>query len=119
MRNSRIGCPNPAGRDQVRPPGRGMVGRLDGEGNGRHGYTSGVPPVNTSIAACALVLFFPQALLAQGLDYVKAHYTKHEHKIPMRDGALLFTAVYTPRDTSRKYPILMIRTQSGLRPYGA
>jgi putative CocE/NonD family hydrolase len=30
----------------------------------------------------------------------------------------LFTAVYTPKDTSRQYPILMIRTQSGLQPYG-
>lgn len=58
-------------------------------------------------------------LSAQGLDYVKSHYTKTEHQIPMRDGARLFTAVYTPKDTSQKYPILMIRTQSGIRPYGA
>lgn len=37
----------------------------------------------------------------------------------MRDGVRLFTAVYSPKDTSQKYPILMIRTQSGIRPYGA
>jgi putative CocE/NonD family hydrolase len=58
-------------------------------------------------------------LFAQGLDFVKAHYTKTEHQIPMRDGVRLYTAVYAPKDTSRKYPILMIRTQSGIRPYGA
>ena len=33
----------------------------------------------------------------QGLDYVKAHYTKYEYRIPMRDGKRLFTAVYAPR----------------------
>lgn len=37
----------------------------------------------------------------------------------MRDGVNLFTAVYTPKDTSRTYPLLMLRTQSGIRPYGA
>lgn len=59
------------------------------------------------------------SLSAQGLDYVKAHYTKTEHQIPMRDGVRLFTAVYTPKDASRTYPILMTRTQSGVEPYGA
>src|SRR4051812_11327199 len=63
-------------------------------------------------------LFLPSDLVAQGQDYIKAHYTKSEHQIPMRDGAKLFTAVYAPKDTSQKYPLLMIRTQSGLRPYG-
>jgi hypothetical protein len=71
-----------------------------------------------SILAFLVVLVLPPALSAQGIEYVKAHYTKHEYKIPMRDGALLFTAVYVPKNTAEKYPILMIRTQSGLRPYG-
>src|SRR5205807_229946 len=66
-----------------------------------------------------VVLFLPEYLPAQGLDYIKAHYTKTEHQIPMRDGARLFTAVYTPKDTTRKYPILLTRTQSGIEPYGA
>jgi len=26
-------------------------------------------------------------------DYVRAHYTKYEYRIPMRDGKRLFTAV--------------------------
>lgn len=51
--------------------------------------------------------------------YVKEHYTKHEYKIPMRDGIALFTAAYVPKDASRTYPILLQRTPYGLRPYGA
>ncbi|MBI3861420.1 MAG: CocE/NonD family hydrolase [Planctomycetia bacterium] len=49
---------------------------------------------------------------------VKAHYTKHEFQIPMRDGARLFTTVFAPKDTTQTYPLLMVRTQSGMRPYG-
>src|SRR4051812_40985184 len=37
---------------------------------------------------------------AQGLEYIKAHYTKHEYRIPMRDGVKLFTCVYVPKDES-------------------
>jgi hypothetical protein len=56
---------------------------------------------------------------AQGLEWVKAHYTKSEHYIPMRDGVRLFTAVYAPKDTSRTYPILLTRTPYSIQPYGA
>ena len=51
--------------------------------------------------------------------YVRDHYVKNEYRIPMRDGARLFTAVYTPRDTSRPYPVLMTRTPYSVGPYGA
>ena len=71
------------------------------------------------IVAALFVLYAPSALSAQGLDYLKTHYVKHEYQIPMRDGKRLFTAVYAPKDTSQKYPMLLIRTQSGLRTYGA
>jgi putative CocE/NonD family hydrolase len=60
----------------------------------------------------------PSRLSAQGVDYLKANYIKYEHQIPMRDGKKLFTAVYVPKDTAQKYPLLLWRTQSGLRPYG-
>jgi putative CocE/NonD family hydrolase len=50
--------------------------------------------------------------------YIKAHYTKYEYRIPMRDGKKLFTAVYVPKDTSQSYPILMIRTPYYDSPYG-
>ena len=51
-------------------------------------------------------------------DYVKAHYTKYEYRIPMRDGKRLFTSVYVPKDASQPYPILMDRTPYNVGPYG-
>ncbi|HEY7209772.1 MAG TPA: CocE/NonD family hydrolase [Bryobacteraceae bacterium] len=51
-------------------------------------------------------------------DYVKAHYTKYEFRIPMRDGARLFTSVYVPKDQSHSWPILMDRTPYSVAPYG-
>ncbi len=55
---------------------------------------------------------------AQSFD-IKAHYTKQEVYIPMRDGVRLFTSIYVPRDTSRSYPILMLRTPYSVSPYGS
>jgi len=51
-------------------------------------------------------------------DYVKAHYTKYEYRIPMRDKKKLFTSVYIPKDTSQPYPMLMDRTPYNVGPYG-
>jgi len=51
--------------------------------------------------------------------YVPSSYDKHEHRIPMRDGKKLFTTVYTPKDTSIAYPIMLNRTPYGVAPYGA
>src|SRR5271166_3149493 len=52
-------------------------------------------------------------------DYVRAHYTKYELRIPMRDGKRLFTAVYVPKDAAAgPYPFLMDRTPYSVRPYG-
>jgi putative CocE/NonD family hydrolase len=56
---------------------------------------------------------------AQGLEYVKSHYTKYEYRIPMRDGVHLFTQVYVPKDDSQTYPFLMMRTPYSVNPYGA
>src|ERR1044072_5460155 len=49
---------------------------------------------------------------------VKERYTKYEYRIPMRDGARLFTVVYAPKDTSQTYPFLLTRTPYGVAPYG-
>ena len=49
---------------------------------------------------------------------IKAHYTKFEHQIPMRDGVKLFTAIYVPKDDSRDYGMMLKRTPYSLRPYG-
>ena len=49
---------------------------------------------------------------------VKAHYTKYEYSIQMRDGVHLFTSVYVPKDASRTYPFLINRTPYSVTPYG-
>jgi hypothetical protein len=51
-------------------------------------------------------------------DYIRANYTKHEYMAPMRDGVRLFVAVYTPKDSSKPYPIWMFRTPYTVAPYG-
>lgn len=51
-------------------------------------------------------------------DYIRANYTKYERRIPARDGVRLFTAIYTPNDTSKTYPILLLRTPYSISPYG-
>jgi putative CocE/NonD family hydrolase len=57
-------------------------------------------------------------LQAQQPVNIKANYAKSEHMIAMRDGVKLFTAVYSPKDTSQKYPILLSRTPYSCSPYG-
>ena len=52
-------------------------------------------------------------------DFVRAHYTKYEFRIPMRDGKRLFTAVYVPKEASGgPYPFMMDRTPYDVAPYG-
>ncbi|TBW28558.1 CocE/NonD family hydrolase [Gramella sp. KN1008] len=64
------------------------------------------------------LVFIPvTAQTKTGYD-VKEHYTKMEVDIPMRDGVKLHTTIYSPKDTSREYPILMQRTPYSSRPYG-
>lgn len=52
-------------------------------------------------------------------NYVAMHYNKQEVDIKMRDGASLHTTIYSPKDTSKAYPIVMQRTPYSSRPYGA
>ena len=54
------------------------------------------------LAVLAMIALSSFALRAQQADppaesFVKAHYTKYEYRIPMRDGKRLFTAVYVPK----------------------
>jgi putative CocE/NonD family hydrolase len=71
-----------------------------------------------TLLALLITVALPAAAAAQGLEAVKAAYTKYEYRIPMRDGKKLFTAVYVPKDTSQKYPILLTRTPYSVGPYG-
>ena len=51
-------------------------------------------------------------------NYVTENYTKKEVHIKMRDGAELFTTIYSPKDISKKYPIIIQRTPYSCWPYG-
>ena len=77
-------------------------------------------PANLSRVVLAIVatMSLPGVVAAQGLEHVKAHYTKYKYRIPMRDGKRLFTSVYVPKDDSRTYPLLLKRTPYSVKPYG-
>jgi len=64
-----------------------------------------------------LVVFSLASCLAQE-NFTKSNYEKNEFMIPMRDGIKLFTSVYSPKDQSEQYPIIMIRTPYSCNPYG-
>ena len=68
-----------------------------------------------------ILSFVSVAAVAQETDsaYVRSNYTKIERQITMRDGVKLFTAIYIPKDQSKKYPFLMTRTPYTVAPYGA
>jgi len=66
-------------------------------------------------------LLFSFSLAAQNSDdgsYIRNNYSKKEVYITARDGIKLFTAIYSPKDTSGSYPILMQRTPYSCSPYG-
>jgi predicted acyl esterase len=77
-------------------------------------------------ALLLLVVLLASPLLAHPPEeddlagFIRANYTKYEYRIPMRDGARLFTAVYVPKDASEtnRYPLLLIRTPYAVDPYG-
>ena len=70
------------------------------------------------VVAALMVLTTVPDLYSQEMYSLSSHYNKHEYMIPMRDGVKLFTAVYTPMDTTRDYPFLLNRTPYSSAPYG-
>jgi putative CocE/NonD family hydrolase len=81
----------------------------------------------TFITSCNLKQDSNQELRAKDSDnqdlktedsYVRDHYDKKEVSIEMRDGIKLHTTIYSPRDNSKAYPILLKRTPYSCRPYG-
>src|ERR1700689_761417 len=64
-----------------------------------------------------LALLIPAAF-GQGVEFVKANYTKYEYQIAMRDGKKLFTSVYLPKDGSEKWPLMFLRTPYSVSPFG-
>jgi hypothetical protein len=72
----------------------------------------------TVAALFLLLLATPPSAAQSSVERVRTSYAKEEVRIPMRDGVRLFTQIYRPRDTSRTYPILFMRTVYSVRPYG-
>ncbi|ETN95703.1 hypothetical protein SAMN04487906_0902 [Zhouia amylolytica] len=64
------------------------------------------------------LLISVSCITAQTEYDVKEHYTKKEVTIEMRDGIKLHTTIYSPKDTSKEYPIVMQRTPYSCAPYG-
>ena len=96
---SRTGVPGKRGRGAMFSFALGLAGVLGfGGGPGLHAQ--------------------PRPATGPAADYVRANYTKHEYRVPMRDGTKLFTVVYQPKDRSKTYPIIMQRTPYSVGPYG-
>lgn len=77
--------------------------------------------MSRSFAVLLLMLCYYGALSQNQSDestYMREHYTKAEYRVPMRDGAKLFIVVYTPKDVSKSYPILLNRTCYNASSYG-
>lgn len=50
--------------------------------------------------------------------FTNEDYSKQEVFIEMRDGKKLHTAIYSPKDTTQKYPVIIKRTPYSCAPYG-
>lgn len=71
--------------------------------------------ITTFLFANTLVAQTPSDLA----KFIEQNYTKSSHDIAVRDGVKLRTIVYSPRDASRRYPILLNRTPYSIGPYEA
>ena len=73
--------------------------------------------MKTCLPFVFILLFICRPSFPQGTD-IRDNYIKREVYITMRDGIRLFTAIYTPRDNTHAYPIMIVKTPYGIRPYG-
>ncbi|MGE4178997.1 MAG: CocE/NonD family hydrolase [Limisphaerales bacterium] len=69
------------------------------------------------LALTSAVGLLPRVEAASSQDAFENRYTKYEHRIPMRDGARLYTTVYLPRALGTNHPILLQRTPYNQKPY--
>jgi len=82
--------------------------------------------LSSRLTFCSLLVLFsfsPRFSFAAAGDtnaaWLAEHYTKYEHRLPMRDSVRLFTRVYVPKDESQAWPIILTRTPYALKPYGS
>lgn len=77
--------------------------------------------VSFVVVAIFLLVFGPaDSSASETAEYIRAHYTKFEYRIPMRDGVELFTVAYVPNDASTEntYPMILARSPYSAGPYG-
>jgi len=67
--------------------------------------------------ALLFVPFFGAAQQPKGIDF-STYFKKTEAMIPMRDGAKLYTEIYTPANAKEPLPMLMNRTPYGIANQG-
>ena len=70
------------------------------------------------ISSAAVCFLLAAVVFGQDFD-VAQNYSKNEYMVPMRDGIMLFTIVYTPKNQAENYPFMLHRTPYGSPPYGA
>src|SRR5882672_5561049 len=70
------------------------------------------------LVSIAITSFAQPGVSSPDATYVKDNYIKYEFQIPMRDGKKLFTSVYVPKDSTKRYPFMMDRTCYSVGPYG-
>jgi putative CocE/NonD family hydrolase len=68
------------------------------------------------IIAFVILLLPLHGLFAQ--NFTSADYEKEEIYITMRDGVKLFTSIYSPKDKSQDYPVIIQRSPYSCAPYG-
>lgn len=59
---------------------------------------------------CALLLQAQPRPAEGSAEWIRERLDKKEVYITMRDGVRLFTSIYTPKDTTQSYPVLITRT---------
>ena len=69
-------------------------------------------------AIIVVFLALSSSVYSQTLEALKQKFDKQEVYITMRDGAKLFTSIYTPNNKSATHPILLNRTPYDIEPGG-
>ena len=75
--------------------------------------------------ALIILVWFPTSCVTTGTgeevienNFTNDDYKKEEVLIEMRDGLKLHTSIYSPKDTTQEYPVIIKRTPYSCAPYG-
>ena len=76
--------------------------------------------MENKIKTLTVMFFFLFAFFtfAQEKENIENRYVKNEYRIKMRDGVKLYTAVFSPKDTTEDHPLIIWRTPYSCAPYG-